>query len=82
MKLSEYIEVLKGKLEELGVDPEVVMTQKGYYSDGIFADLYEEPEMRRVQISDGYGWAKGSYVKIEEPVKKDFLVLGHSYQSY
>lgn len=80
MKLSEYIEVLKQRLEELGVDPEVAMTQGGYYSDGVFADLYDEPQIEEIQINDGYGWVDGKYVR-QEPIMKDFLVLGHSYRA-
>ena len=81
MKLSEYIEVLKQKLVELGVDPDVCMTEGGYYADGPFADLYDEPQIEEIKIKGGYGWVDGSYVRVETE-KKTFLVLGHSYQSY
>lgn len=81
MKLSEYIEVLKEKLAELGVDPQVVMTQGGYYSDGVFADLYEEPQIEEIQINESHGWVNGKYVQ-QAPILQEFLVLGHSYQSY
>lgn len=80
MKLSEYIEVLKQKLVELGVDPDVCMTEGGYYANGPFADLYDDPQIEEIKIS-GYGWVGGAYTQIE-PEMKSFLVLGHSYQSY
>lgn len=81
MKLSEYIEVLKQKLVDLGIDPEVCMTEGGYYANGPFADLYDEPQLEDINVNDGYGWVDGRYVRVEPDVKS-LLVLGHSYQSY
>lgn len=73
MKLSEYIEILQRKLAEMPQDPEVAMTQAGYYSDGAFADLYEDPEIEEVKTR----------IRWDGPDEKaNFLVLGHSYQSY
>ena len=47
MKLKDYIEMLQKFLvdnEHLS-DTEVCITQDGYYADGMFADIYEEPEL-------------------------------------
>lgn len=82
MKLSEYIEVLKQALSDLGVDPEVAMTQSGYYADGVFAELYDEPQIEELQVNSSYAWVDGKYVKKEEPDNRAFLVLGNSHQSY
>ncbi|WKV20469.1 hypothetical protein 16Q_076 [Pseudomonas phage 16Q] len=81
MKLSEYIEMLQHKLAELPQDPDVAFTQAGYYSDGAFAYLYDEPQIEEIQINESYGWVNGRYVQ-QAPILQDFLVLGHSYQSY
>lgn len=48
MKLSAYIEMLKGELECNG-DFEVVITQSGYYSDGPEADIFDKPELREIK---------------------------------
>lgn len=82
MKLSEYIEVLKEKLVELGVDPQVVMTQGGYYAEGVFADLYDEPELRTIELGCEFKWGKDGKSYYTEPKPQEFIVLGHSYQSY
>lgn len=72
MKLEDYIEMLQRKLLVVG-NVEVVMTQAGYYADGAFADLYQDPELEQVTVK--YRW--------DGPDEKEtFLVLGHSYQSY
>lgn len=71
MKLSEYIKLLQ-ELEPTHGDLEVAFTQEGYYAEGKFADLYEEPEAKSFLIKN----------LVKETVKKDFLVLGHSSQHY
>lgn len=73
MKLSEYIEMLQHKLAELPQDPDVAFTQAGYYADGILAELEEDPQVRTIDIR--LNWSDPHELK-------DFLVLGHSYQSY
>lgn len=82
MKLSEYIEVLKAKLVELGVDPDVCMTESGYYAGGVFADLYEDPQLESIEVR--YPWGTlpdGTYGRLPD-CNETFLVLGHSHQSY
>lgn len=49
MTLSDYIKVLQALETEHG-EKEVCMTQSGYYADGNIADLFDEPEVKRVII--------------------------------
>jgi hypothetical protein len=81
MKLSEYIDVLKTRLQELGVDPEVCMTQGGYYAEGVFADMYDSPVLRDIELGREIKWKDGQSYYTPSQVET-FLVLGHSYQSY
>lgn len=80
MKLEDYINILQGRLELVG-NVDVAITESGYYSEGKFADLYEIPEMKSIQINNEYKWVDGDYKRVD-PIYQDFLVLGHSHQSY
>lgn len=80
MKLEDYIAVLQRKLEEVG-NVDVAMTQGGYYADGRFADLYDEPQIEVIDLGSRYIWVDG-VSHIAPKNEKTFLVLGHSYQSY
>lgn len=71
MMLSDYIEILKGRLEELG-DIEVAMTQRGYYADGPLADLHSMPVIEEVTLNRYR----------DDQSTKEYLILGDSYQSY
>lgn len=80
MRLDAYIAMLQRKLEEVG-NLEVAMTQGGYYAEGIFADLYEEAGTEWIELGRDIKWKDGvSYYTPSN--KQEFLVLGHSYQSY
>lgn len=81
MTLSEYIKVLQ-ELEADHGNLQVVMTQSGYYADGGFADLFDSPEVKKIhsyyeEIIDG-DWSKRKKI----PTCNDYVVLGHSNQSY
>lgn len=81
MTLSDYIKVLQS-LEPLHGDKPVAMTQSGYYSEGNFADLFDEPSVEKVksyyeEIIAG-DWTKRKRI----PTEETFVVLGHSHQSY
>lgn len=80
MKLEDYIEVLQKKLKEVG-NVDVAMTQSGYYADGRLADLYDDPAIEEIELGSCYVWEDGVSRKMPSE-KKNFLVLGHSYQSY
>lgn len=80
MKLSAYIETLQQKLADLG-DVEVAITQSGYYAEGQFADFYEIPKLQHLCIAGGWRWVDGKQVHVPEAYQ-DFLILGHSHQSY
>lgn len=93
MKLQEYINVLQSWLEQNpeAADMEVVMTQEGYYSDGDFADLYDEPEIEGISIHKTDESGKFMYEtvrfytrEVNMPVKeiRKYVVLGHSHQNY
>lgn len=79
MKLSLYIEMLQRKLVEYPQDPEVAITQGGYYAEGCFADIYDQPTVKVINL-DTSRWEDGVLVKTVD--SKEFLVLGNSYQSY
>lgn len=81
MILSEYIKRLQA-LEENHGHLEVVMTQSGYYAEGQFADLFDFPEIKTTEdyyeeTIDG-DWSKRKRIDFS----KEYLVLGHSHQSY
>lgn len=80
MKLEDYIGMLQRKLEEVG-NLEVAMTQGGYYADGKFADMYDDPKVESIELGRQIHWVDGKAVYGESNVQK-FIVLGHSYQSY
>lgn len=44
MKLSEYIEILRGRLDAFG-DIDVRIEEDGYYAGSCFADLYDMPKL-------------------------------------
>jgi hypothetical protein len=71
MMLSAYIQILIGKLDDVG-DIEVAMTQNGYYADGPLANLWSDPHVEKITLH--------KYTDAEET--KTYLVLGNSYQSY
>lgn len=48
MTLSDYIKVLQALEAEHGDKP-VAMTQRGYYSEGLFADLFDQPEIQTLE---------------------------------
>jgi hypothetical protein len=80
MHLSQYIEMLNKVLEEHG-DHEVAITQEGYYSDGLFADLYLPAELEEIDVGRKHVWVDG--VSHQTPSdRRKFIVLGHSYQNY
>lgn len=82
MLLSEYIEVLKAALVTNG-DAEVAMTQSGYYSDGMFAELYDVPEFERVELGRTSYWDNVAKAYKATPSNMvDMCILGHSHQSY
>lgn len=81
MTLSEYIKVLQ-EVEEQHGNLQVVMTQSGYYSEGSFADLFDYPEVQTIksyyeEVIDG-DWSKRKRI----PTNNEYVVLGHSHQSY
>lgn len=81
MTLSEYIKRLQALEENNGHLP-VVITQSGYYSDGQFADLFDFPEIQTLknyyeETIDG-DWSKRKRIEFS----KEYVVLGHSHQSY
>lgn len=81
MTLSEYIKRLQALEENNGHLP-VVMTQSGYYADGQFADLYDFPEIKPLgdyyeEVIDG-DWSKRKRINYT----KEYVILGHSHQSY
>lgn len=93
MKLQEYINVLQSWLDQNpeAASMEVVMTQEGYYSEDVFADLYDEPEIETIKTKkrDESGKAVYSNVnfygretKVPVMEAQKFVVLGNSYQSY
>ena len=83
MKLKDYIEMLQKFLvdnEHLS-ETEVCITQEGYYADGMFADIYEEPEP---EVKSYFNVERNAYNYDTKTTKvtKQFIVLGHSSQNY
>jgi len=83
MKLKDYIEMLQKFLadnEHLS-ETEVCITQEGYYADGMFADIYEEPEL---EVKSYFNVERNAYNYDTKTTKvfKQFIVLGHSSQNY
>ena len=83
MKLKDYIEMPQKFLidnEHLS-ETEVCITQDGYYSDGIFADIYEEPEL---EVKSYFSVERNAYNYDTKTTKvtKQYIVLGHSSQNY
>lgn len=81
MTLSEYIKRLQALEENNGHLP-VVMTQSGYYADDQFADLYDFPEVKPLgdyyEETIGGDWSKRKRINYT----KEYVILGHSHQSY
>jgi len=83
MKLKEYIEMLQDyqKNNPQLADIEVVITQQGYYADGGFADIYDEPEFE-TKTYNNVEYSAYNYQTKTTKVTKQFIVLGHSSQNY
>lgn len=79
MTLSEYIKRLQALEENHGHLP-VVITQAGYYADGVLAELYEYPEVKTVSGVHPVRTIEKGWQDI--PINMQAVVLGHSYQSY
>ena len=79
MTLSEYIKRLQA-LEENHGHLDVVMTQSGYYADGILAELYQYPEIKTVAGKQPVKTGEKNWQDI--PINMKAIVLGHSHQSY
>ena len=72
MTLSDYIKRLQA-LEAIHGDLPVVITQSGYYSDSLFAEVFDIPEVKNFKSP---AW------QTHDTYDVTAVVLGHSHQSY
>jgi hypothetical protein len=82
MKLKQYIEILQKFNDDNPhlSEVEVCITQDGYYAQGEFADIYDEPKFK-VKSSFNVEYNPYNYNTKTTKVTKQFVILGNSTQN-